>query len=133
MDNGNCLNCKITVKSEGNGWREEVKSDGFITFYKDGFSAVYEIDGDRAEFKYSDGKCRQKRSGDQNIFIEFKEGAHTTLEISSSGLSGKYEIYTERLKYLIGKGGVKVSLNYISGEEERIYLTFCAVLTDRRK
>lgn len=133
MDKNNSLNCKITVKSEGNGWRQEVKSGGFITFFKDGFSAVYEIDGDRAEFKYSDGKCRQKRTGDQNIFIEFEESARTFLEISSSGLSGKYEIYTERLKYITGKGGVKVSLYYNSGKEERIFLTFCAVLTDRRK
>ncbi len=119
---------KINIRSAGNGWTENVSTDGTVT--EDGGKTCirYNLDGDECSFTLYNGKAVQERIGVQRVKITFSEGEKTECSIGYGGFSGVYEIFTQRLKFVFGKGGYGVSLEYINGSsEEAVKLTFTAV------
>ncbi len=123
------LRCRVKITSFGNGWESSVTSDGDIIFSDLAAVVNYEIDGDKCTLVYRDGLLEQRRNGSQNLHVTFREGSVTSLEIGSGGVCGSYRVYTKNIKYLSGKGGIRLTLGYESGEDrEGITLVFTAAL-----
>lgn len=126
--------CRINIKSSGNGWRDETESEGFLSITGDGaVSLEYGIRGDKCLLTAGGGRVVQERNGDQNLTLTFIEGERTSCVIGRGGLRGSFEIYTKSIELKQGKGGIKLALAYISGADgEEIHLTLTAAVYDRR-
>ena len=119
---------RINIRSVGNGWTDNKLTEGEVTETKSGVIVKYPLDGDECILTVDGGKVTQQRTGGQFVKITFEEGAKTQCTIGSGGLSGSYEIFTRSLKFISGKGGYKLSLEYLNGSEgEIIKLTLTAV------
>ena len=125
-------NVKVNIDSCGRGWTDKKTADGLLTEDKDGVKLFYEIDGDECTLTYKNGKAVQKRQGEQFVEIAFEQGQRTSCTVGSGGLSGSYEVFTNKLNFVSGKGGFKLSLEYTSGtDRELIKLTLTAVKISR--
>lgn len=124
--------CKVNINSS--------RSDGSVSAFgtveqAEGRTTVrYTLDGDNCTLTYSNGVAEQNRVGGQNIKITFEDGRKTFCEIASGAFSGGFEVFTKSLKFISGKGGIKLALDYESGtDKERTKLTFTAVYTKQEK
>ncbi|MDE5721965.1 MAG: DUF1934 domain-containing protein [Clostridia bacterium] len=123
------LNCKVTIISSSADFDSRVSSEGLIDFLPDGYEVTYSLDGDFCTLTVTDNTVTQKRTGSQNIFMTFSQGETTLCEIGMNGFCGGFEILTQKLTLTKGKGGIKISLEYISRVDgEKTYLTFIAAL-----
>lgn len=121
--------CKVTITSSSADFERRVSSDGSIKILPDGYEVTYSIDGDFCTLTVTENAVTQKRTGSQNVYMTFSQGETTLCEIGADGLCGGFEITTEKLNITKGKGGIKVSLEYISrADGEKTYLTFIAAL-----
>ena len=122
-------NCKVTIISSSAGFESRVTSDGLLKIQPTGCEVNYSLDGDFCTLAVKDNVVTQKRTGGQNILMTFSQGETSVCEIGTGGLCGSFEIFTENLKFTKGKGGVKISLEYISrADGEKMHLTFIAAL-----
>ena len=119
---------KVNISSIGDGWSDYKSVQGEI--YEEGgvITVKYSLDGDECVLTVKDGKAVQERKGGQCVKISFQEGKRTKCEIGSGSFYGSYEILTKRLKFICGKGGYKLLLEYENGSAgELIELTLTAV------
>lgn len=123
---------KIIISSYGNGWSDEQACEGEVTFSGGAVAINYTLDGDNCMLTVDGGKVIQRRIGAQNVNIQFEEGKKTDCTFGSGGLSGSFEVLTKKIKFISGKSGLKLYLEYLSGNDrEQINLTFTA-LNDTR-
>lgn len=120
--------CSVNINSKGAGWSDWRASDGEIFETAKGTVIRYALDGDRCELTLSDGKVMQTRRGEQCVTICFEEGKQTECIIGSGGFTGSFKIFTKSLKILSGKGGYRITIEYLSGVDgELINLSFTAM------
>ena len=119
---------KISISSAGVGFKDFKTAEGEVTEEGGAIIFKYSLDGDSCVLTVRDGKATQERRGEQFVKIDFEEGVKTKCEIGNGGFCGSYEVYTKSLKFISGKGGYKLSLEYLNGNEKQlIKLTFTAV------
>lgn len=119
---------KINITSRGRDWSDSKTCEGEVTFASGETIINYTMDGDACTLKTDGVKAVQSRVGEQNIYIEFEEGKKTQCTFGSGSLSGSFEILTKKIKFVSGKGGVKLNLEYLSGnDEEPVSLTLTAL------
>lgn len=124
---------KVNINSCGGGWSDEKITEGVLTVADSGeISLAYALDGDSCNLTVKDGKVTQTRRGEQCVNVTFIKGLSTQCTVGSGGLSGSYEVFTRKLEYVSGKGGFRLSLEYLSGsDKELIRLTLTAVRKSR--
>ncbi|MBE7088999.1 MAG: DUF1934 domain-containing protein [Clostridiales bacterium] len=124
-------NCKIIIKSQGDGWADNKRTKGTI-FEKDGvYTLSYVLDGDDCRIKISPSKVIQTRQGELNITVEFIKNSKTQCQINSMGLAGGYSIFTKEIIFNCQRAGCSLTLNYLSGDDkEQIKLTLTAIYTE---
>ena len=119
---------KVNISSVGNGWTDEKSTEGEVTEADGAVIIRYTLDGDECVLTVNGNTVTQERRGEQCVKISFKEGESTQCVIGSGGLSGSYEIFTRSINFFLGKGGYKLSLEYLNGsEKEPIKLLLTAV------
>ena len=118
----------VNISSGGNGLTEEKTAEGEVTEADGAVRVKYNLDGDECVLTVKDKTVTQERRGEQCVKISFKEGERTQCVIGSGGLIGSYEVFTQSIKFLSGKGGYKLSLEYLNGsDKEPIKLLLTAV------
>lgn len=118
----------MNIRSVGEGWTENKSVECEITETDSGVIFKYRLDGDECILAADCKKVTQKRTGKQFVEISFIEGEKTRCTIGNGGFCGSYEIFTRSLNFISGKGGYKISLEYLNGSEgELIKLTLTAV------
>lgn len=124
-----CYNeCKVNIRSVGNGWTDTKLTDGKFSEADGTVRINYLLDGDECRLTVEGKKVTQERRGGQYVKINFEEGKKTECVIGSGGLTGSFEIFTRSIRFISGKGGYKLSLEYINGsDKEPIKLDFTAV------
>lgn len=119
---------KVNISSAGCGWTDNKTAEGEITEADGAVIINYSLDGDECVLTVKDGVVTQERRGEQYVKITFEEGEKTQCAIGSGGLSGSFEIVTRSIKFISGKGGYKLSLEYLNGsDKELVNLTLTAV------
>lgn len=119
---------KVKISSVGNGWTDEKTTEGEIIESDGGVCIKYRLDGDECVLTVKDKTVTQDRHGEQCVKISFKEGERTQCVIGSGGLAGSYEVFTSSIIFFSGKGGYKLSLEYLNGsDKEPIKLLLTAV------
>ena len=119
---------KINISSVIDGFEELKTAEGEVVQAGEKVTFKYGLDGDECLISVNCGKAVYERSGEQCVKINFEEGVKTLCEIGSGGFYGSFEIYTQSLKFISGKGGYKLSLEYLNGNENQlIKLTLTAV------
>lgn len=119
---------KVNIRSKGNGWVDERTATGTVFSDENTFTLNYSLDGDECTLTYNNGKVTQIRRGENCLRLDFEEGKRTSCIIGSGEVCGSYEIYTRRIKFLSGKGGYKLDLEYEGGADcELINLNLTAV------
>lgn len=119
---------KINISSVIDGIENFNTTEGEV--YKDSGEVIFKfsLDGDECVITVKDGKTLYERRGEQCVKIAFEEGKKTLCEIGCGGFCGSFEVFTKSLKIISGKGGYKLSLEYLNGNENQlIKLTFTAV------
>ena len=125
-------NCKIIIKSQGDGWTDDKRILGTID-EKDGvYTLSYILDGDKCLLKIYPSKVEQKREGELNINVQFINQTKTQCQINSMGLVGGYSIFTKEIIFNCQKAGCSLTLIYLSGDDkEQIKLTLTAIYTEK--
>lgn len=119
---------RINITSNGANWSDNKTCEGDVTFSDDTVIINYTLDGDKCTLTVGRGKVIQKRTGAQNVNVQFEEGKKTSCTLGSGGLSGSFEILTEKIKFVSGKGGLRLNLEYLSGNDrEHVSLTLTAL------
>lgn len=111
------MNYKVIIRSDGRGWTDEKITEGEVSQVGNGVRLLYSLDGDGCELTANAKRVVQKRSGDQSVAIEFVEGKSTECVIGSGSFRGSYKIFTKSLKFVSGKNGFKLSLEYENGSD----------------
>lgn len=122
--------CKIKINSS---LSDEISAFGTIEEAEGKLNVLYTLDGDDCALTYSDGKAEQTRRGGQNVKISFERGEKTFCEISSGAFSGGFEIFTESLEFISGRGGIRLGLGYVGADGEAARLTFTAAYIEQEK
>ncbi|MDE6441626.1 MAG: DUF1934 domain-containing protein [Clostridia bacterium] len=118
---------RINITSNGANWSDNKTCEGDVTFSDGAVIINYTLDGDKCTLTVDSGKVVQNRVGAQNVNVQFEEGKKTSCIFGSGGLSGSFEILTEKIKIVYGKGGLRLNLEYLSGSDrERVNLTLTA-------
>jgi uncharacterized beta-barrel protein YwiB (DUF1934 family) len=111
---------KISIKSQGNDWKDEISSPAEILIDGNYAEVKYAIDGDECTLKVCDGSVEQLRRGEVDIKLTFKQGQKTLCILGDEGMRGGYEIFTQLLHSSIGALGVFVKLHYTSGADKEV-------------
>lgn len=118
--------CTVTVLSQGDGWKDERKTDGTFTFDGKEVRLEYTLDGDKCLLTVNGHFVTQERTGVNNISLAFCEGERTECVFGNGNLKGSFEIFTEEIKLKIEETCFRLSLIYESGGSEKINLTLTA-------
>jgi uncharacterized beta-barrel protein YwiB (DUF1934 family) len=122
------MECKVRISSFGSDWSSEISAEGKLERGECGnFKVLYNIDGDSCVLSFVDEKVFQQRSGKQNLKLEFAKDKATTCQIGEGDLSGYFDIFTTEIKIVEGKGGIKLTLCYINGNDN-ITLNFIVIV-----
>ena len=119
---------EIKIDSRGSGWTDKKITQGTATEEDGAVRISYKIDCDDCTLFVDGKRAVQERRGSQPIKITFEEGNKTECRIGDGGLVGSFEVFTKSFKFISGKGGYFLSLEYINGsDEELIKLNFTAI------
>ncbi len=120
--------CRVNIRSSGDGWSEDIGTEGKISFSDGALCLNYTLKGDGCSLTFKNGAATQIRRGLQCLSLSFIEGQKTNCVIGEGGLCGSFGITTSKLKIVSGKGGFRLSLEYISGTDgEKVNLVLTAV------
>lgn len=119
----------INIVSCGRDWKDDITTEGDVHLTDDGLLTVcYTLDGDECTLTVDGGKVVQRRRGVQNVHIEFEEGKYTDCTFGNGGFTGAYKIFTDKIKLIRSKAGMRLSLDYLSGDDrEPVKLKFTAL------
>lgn len=119
---------RINITSRGNGWSDSKTCEGEVVV-SDGVTVInYTLDGDKCTLTSNGAKVIQKREGLQCVHIEFEEGKKTICTFGDGAMSGSFEVLTKKIKFVSGKGGLRLELEYLSGsDKEPVSLTLTAL------
>ena len=119
---------RINIVSSGRDWNDEISTEGDLTSADGLITVGYLLDGDKCTLTAEGGRIVQERRGGQNVHIEFEEGKYTECTFGSGGFTGKYEVFTDKMKMICTKAGFRLVLGYISGSDrEYVNLKFTAL------
>ena len=123
----NQYKCRVTINSQSESFNDEKQTEGRFTSDGEGVRLSYKLDGDDCVLT-ADGKTiTQTRTGANNIRLTFRKGERTQCILTSGGMSGSFEIFTDEIKFTEDKNGFKLFLKYLSGgDREKIKLTLTA-------
>ncbi len=117
IDGQTCVPCSVKIISEGDNLNENISADGNCCERDGGVLVSYASDGDKSCFFFGQGRAEYVRAGSQNIRMKFGQGKTTRCEIGYGNMKGFFEVFTDKLEILSGKGGHRVRLTYKSGGE----------------
>lgn len=119
---------RINITSCGSGWSDCKTCEGEV-IVSDGAAVInYTLDGDKCTLTADGAKVIQNREGLQRVHIEFEEGKKTICTFGDGAMSGSFEILTKKIKFVSGKGGLRLDLEYLSGKDmEPVSLTLTAL------
>lgn len=128
------MKCKILINSSGEGWDDSLQDVGEFIKTEKGCEIHYKIADDECLICIEENTVTQTRRGDTNVDISFRMGKTTQCKISTGGFSGGYAVFTEELSYSLKKGGLRLKITYLNGDDkERINLTFTALFNTQEK
>ncbi|MDE6598388.1 MAG: DUF1934 domain-containing protein [Clostridia bacterium] len=119
--------CKVTINSQGDGWQDEQRTDGEFTNDGTRVQLKYKLDGDNCILTFDGKTVTQQRAGENNLSLTFREGESCECTLTSGGMNGSFEIFTDEIKYTVNENNFKLFLKYSSGgDREKINLKLTA-------
>ena len=119
--------CKVTINSQGDGWQDKKTADGRLSSDGKRVQLKYKLDGDTCVLTFDGKTVTQTREGENNISLTFREGESTACTLTSGGMNGSFEIFTDEIKSSVDENNFKLILKYSSGiDREKINLTLTA-------
>lgn len=109
--------CRLSINSEGKGWRSDVSERAKIEINKDCARIEYTLDGDYCVLSLSHDFIEQTRRGETDISMSFRQNDKTLCIIGDNALRGGFEIFCTKLKCTLGAKGVDAHIEYLSGED----------------
>ena len=119
--------CKVAINSQGDGWQDGQCTDGQLSSDGKRVQLKYKLDGDNCVLTFDGKTVTQTRAGENNLSLTFREGERTHCTLTSGGMNGSFEIFTDEIKSSVDKNNFKLFLKYSSGNDrEKINLTLTA-------
>lgn len=109
------MKCKITLDNGKPDGRFNAR--GELNFGWDGFSIIYELDGDKCLLTYAKGIIVQERRGSVPMVMRFKMGEQTVCTLGLGGREGSFPVYTNKIEIKNDDKSVEVTLNYTCASE----------------
>ena len=115
------MKCLVTLD---NGKSEAFTSKGELNLGAGGFGLFYTLDGDKCFLNYVNGVLTQERRGGVSMKMVFAQGRETECLLGEGGLSGKFTVFTEKIRIKNDDKSVEVTLDYIcAGEKITLHIT----------
>ncbi len=120
--------CRLTINSQGNGWKNDVVCPARLEVGEGTARIVYQLEGDDCSFSFSNGRAEQVRKGGVNVRISFVQGSKTVCVLGDENLRGGYGVFTQKLSCVVKPHGVTAVIEYLSGDDrEKITVKLRAI------
>lgn len=120
------MKCNVTIN---NGKAGTFTSRGELNLGVKGFGLFYETDGDKCVLTYANGVLTQERFGGVQLKMIFAQGKETECTLGEGGLSGTFNVYTDKIYIVNDDRSVTVTLTYVCAGES----VTLQIIADSRK